>query len=122
MDVQMNDLVLSDLKIGAIICICLGYFFLILPEDIYTDVRNRFCPEPVDAVDAMGHSSLTRRYKYTAPASPHTIASHNHINSSASNNTMTGGGGGGGGGAGGMGSSSTGAHQRAFKTSSVSSR
>ena len=70
MDVQLNELQLSDLKIGAIICICLGYFFLILPENIYTDFRNRFFPEPIENV---GASSLTRRYKYAAPASPNTV-------------------------------------------------
>jgi hypothetical protein len=70
LDVQVNDLALSDLKIGAIICICLGYFFLILPENIYTDFRSRFMPEPVDT---LGASSLTRRYKYNAPASPNTV-------------------------------------------------
>jgi hypothetical protein len=73
----MNDLELDNLKVGAIICICLGYFFLILPENIYTDFRNRYWPEPVDA---MGASSLTRRYKYTAPASPNTTASNSTNN------------------------------------------
>ena len=67
MDVFLNDVKLSDLKIGAITCICIGYIFLILPEDFMSKLRKKN-----DSMDEMNSSSMimARRYKYSTPSSP----------------------------------------------------
>lgn len=56
----------ADLKIGAILFICVGYLFLLLPENLYQDFKQHFCPEP----EQIETYSLTRRYKYSSPVSP----------------------------------------------------
>ena len=61
MDVQINNLGLSDFKLGAFLCILVGYIFLILPENLYTDLKQRLFPRSHEEIET---HSLTRRYKY----------------------------------------------------------
>jgi hypothetical protein len=100
---QLNDVELSDLKIGAIICICIGLGFLIVPEKLIKYVTKKLSGE--DSSGESGGGALTsaavaaaaaaassqsqnsmvvgpaaRRYKYSTPSSP---------NPNAVNNVMT---------------------------------
>jgi hypothetical protein len=68
-DVEFNDLDVVDLKIGAILFICIGYIFLILPENLYQDFKQHFFPEPDEPNESQTYS-LTRRYKYSSPVNP----------------------------------------------------
>ena len=62
-DIFINKVTLSDLKIGALVSICVGYIFLILPENMYSDLRKRFCHET--SQDYVETNSLTRRYRHS---------------------------------------------------------
>lgn len=77
MDSKINELHMSDLKIGAFVCVLVGYVFLILPENMYSDFRRIFCPE--SSQDLVETNSLTRRYKYSTPASPIPASNANAI-------------------------------------------
>ena len=61
MDVHINNLGLSDFKLGAFLCILIGYIFLILPENMYTDCKQKYFPQSHEELEP---HSLTRRYKY----------------------------------------------------------
>ena len=68
MDTHINKLELSDFKLGAFLCILIGYIFLILPENMYADCREKYFPQSREEVET---HSLTRRYKYqTSNPSP----------------------------------------------------
>ena len=70
MDTQLNQLGLSDFKLGAFLCIFIGYIFLILPENLYSDCKAKYFPDSHEEIET---HSLTRRYKYASPTSPSPI-------------------------------------------------
>ena len=49
------------------ICAFIGYIFLIVPENLYSECKKYFCPELHEPAE---NNSLTRRYKSTQPPSP----------------------------------------------------
>lgn len=67
MDTEINRLKINNLKFGSIVCVFIGYLFLILPKNMYSDFKKYLCPEP--NLDFTETNSLTRRYRHT-PASP----------------------------------------------------
>ncbi|RNA18460.1 thiamine transporter SLC35F3 isoform X1 [Brachionus plicatilis] len=68
LDTEINKLKINDLKFGSIVCVFIGYLFLILPNNMYSDFKKYLCPEPnPESTEA---NSLTRRYRYSSPASP----------------------------------------------------
>ena len=70
MDTHINRLELSDFKLGAFLCILIGYIFLILPENMYADCREKYFPQSREEVET---HSLTRRYKYQTNSNPSPI-------------------------------------------------
>jgi hypothetical protein len=70
MDTKMNKLEMSDFKLGAFLCILIGYIFLILPENLYTDCKEKYFPQSHEEVET---HSLTRRYKYQTNSNPSPI-------------------------------------------------
>lgn len=47
-------------------CVLIGYIFLAIPEDLYSQCKGKFFPDPQEHIE----TSLTRRYKYTSPPAP----------------------------------------------------
>lgn len=73
-DIKVNDLIPSDLKIGAFISILTGYLLLIIPENFYTYLNNHFWPETTQEI--IETHSLTRRYRPQTTNSPSPVLQH----------------------------------------------
>jgi hypothetical protein len=59
-DININNVLPSDLKIGAFLSIISGYLLSMLPENVYTYLKNHYWPEHHEHQET---NSLTRRYK-----------------------------------------------------------
>jgi hypothetical protein len=62
MDLRINNLTPNSLKISAFLSISIGYLLIMIPENMYNYVKNRFWPETHEHIETY---SLTRRYKQT---------------------------------------------------------